>query len=300
MDDQIIEWYLNDKWTMQQIAEKLNIKYCTVHNILTKNKINRKLDPRRKALDYNTLYNLYVIEKLSKPEIQKRLRCCKQTLDKNLKYFNITSQYVNFSEQEIIDLYTKEFKSLSQINNITSIPKSRIRNILLRNNIKLRDKSTCQCINLSQTEKFINFDISILKSQSKLKRKCQAYFKNHISSVIKKERDNKCEICGDTKKLHAHHIISQRTILSQIIKENLNKTEDELYSTIINDPRFLDKTNIKIVCEKCHYTIYHPYVNYHVNQQLSSSRESSETIPNGSTSQANGDGSALHLNEMKI
>ena len=167
----------------------------------------------------------------------------------------------------------------------------------------MRDKSSCQCVNLPEKEKFVNFDISTLKSQSKLKRKCQSFFKNNISKIIKAERNYTCELCGNVEKLHAHHIIPLSIILSQIINENPNKTDAELYNIIINDSRYLDKDNIKIVCEKCHYTVYHPYVHYNANQQPSQDAtflEGSETIPYGSTSQANGDGSALHLKKMKI
>lgn len=202
---------------------------------------------------------------------------------------------MNFTNEQLIDFYVNQLKSLTQINEITDIPKSRIRQILIKNGIQLRDKSACQCVNLSD-KKLIDFDFSILKSQSTLKRRCQSFFKNHLSKVVKKERGGKCEICGSTENLHAHHIKPLSIILSQIIKENEGKSDDELYNIIISDPRYLDKDNLKVVCEKCHFTVYHPYVNYHVNQKPSHENvEGSETISNESTSQANGDGSALHL-----
>lgn len=136
---------------------------------------------------------------------------------------------MNFTDKQLIDLYLKEYKSLTQISNITKIPKSRIRQILINNSVKLRDKSTCQCINIEGKEKFINFNIYILKSQSTLKRKCQSFFKNHLSKVVKKERNNKCELCESTENLHAHHLVPLSIILSQIIKENSTLSENELY-----------------------------------------------------------------------
>lgn len=53
---------------------------------------------------------------------------------------------------------------------------------------------------------------------------------------------------------------------------------EELYKIIVNDSRFLDKDNIKVVCETCHYTIYHPYTHYHANQH-----PSRDIITEGST-----------------
>lgn len=70
---------------MAQIANRFNVKYCTIHNILSKHKINRKSDPRRRTIDKDLLYNLYVIKKKSKSKIQKELKVCRETLDKNLK-----------------------------------------------------------------------------------------------------------------------------------------------------------------------------------------------------------------------
>lgn len=86
MDEkEIIRLYLEDRLSMAQIANRFNVKYCTIHNILSKHKINRKSDPRRRIIDKDLLYNLYVIKKKSKPEIQKELKVCRETLDKNLK-----------------------------------------------------------------------------------------------------------------------------------------------------------------------------------------------------------------------
>jgi len=181
-------------------------------------------------------------------------------------------------------MYLKEMKSLSQISQITKMPKSRIRKILIKNNIKLRDKSSCQCINLGDKEKFVNFDFKTLKSQSKIKRKCQSFFKNHIASKVKEMRGNKCEICGSTNNLHAHHLRPQSLIISDIIKDYRNKNMEELYNIVIRHPKYLDLNNIKVVCEKCHYTIYHPYTNYNINyRQISSQaqkREGSTTTEN--------------------
>lgn len=273
------ELYIQQKLSMREIAEQLNVKKSAVHTYLWKYSINRNDDPRRKNIDKDTLYRLYVLEKKSKEEIQIILNCCKQTLDKSLKLYGIKTPYDNYTSNDLCEMYNSG-KSLSQISSLTDIPKSRIRNILLETGMTLRDKSSCQNVNILY-DKFPEFDINILQSQSKLKRKCQSFFKNNIANVVKKERGYKCEMCGSTTKLHAHHLTAQSYILNQIIKENQGLSDEELYKIIINDSRFLDKDNIKVVCETCHYTIYHPYTHYHANQhpsQCNPTLEGSTTI----------------------
>lgn len=61
---------------MQQIADMFGVKYCTIHNLLSKFKINRNKDTRRISIDYDTLYDLYVIQKKSVQEIQELLGYC--------------------------------------------------------------------------------------------------------------------------------------------------------------------------------------------------------------------------------
>ena len=275
------ELYVNQKKTMKDIAKILGVKYSAVHSYINEYKINRKEDPRRLNIDKDILYNLWVIDKKSKDEIMEIVGCCKQTLDKYLKYFDIESKYCNFSDGYICNEYVNNFKSTRQIANETEIPYNRVRDILIKNGIELRNKSACQCVYFENKEDkmdIVSFDFSKLQTQSSLKRRCQHFFKEHIAKPIKK-RIGRCEICGEVNNLHAHHIVPQSKILSQIINENNNKSDDELYEIVINDNRFLDINNIKVVCEKCHYTICHPYLKYKVNQQPSNSNiEGSTTI----------------------
>lgn len=187
-------------------------------------------------------------------------------MNRALKRYGFISKYINYSDSELIDMYLNQLLSLTQISIKTKIPKSRIRQILLKNNVQLRNKSDCQCIHLNNKDELVKFDFSILKSQSILKRKTQSFFKNHISKKIKDKRGNKCEICGSTLNLHTHHLKPLSVILSQIIKENPDKNDHELYQIIIHDKRYLDENNLLVVCERCHYTKFHPYIHYHANQ----------------------------------
>lgn len=260
------ELYLHKKLSGPEIARQLGVKHSAVHTYLNKFNITRKSDPSRKLIDKDKLYNLYVLQKKSKEELEAEFKCCRQTLNRALKKYGFISKYMNYTDFEIIDMYLNQLLSLTQISVKTKIPKSQIRQILLKNSIQLRDKSSCQCINLDNKNELIQFDFNILKSQSILKRKLQSFFKNRISKNIKNKRGNKCEICGSTSNLHAHHLKPLSIILSQIIKENPDKNDHELYQIITHNKRYLDETNLLVVCTKCHYTKFHPYIHYHVNQ----------------------------------
>ena len=90
-----------------------------------------------------------------------------------------------------------------------------------------------------------------------------------------------CECCGSTENLHCHHIKPYSLIVNEIIKENKNLSDTELYNVITHDSRFLDTNNIKVVCEKCHYTIFHPYLHYQGNRAAKpNNQEGSTTIEN--------------------
>ena len=277
--------FITEGKTIQEIADILNVKYSAVHTYLSKYQI--KKGNIRKKISKETLFDLFVNKRLGKWTIAKMLNVSYSCVAKNLKLYGIIDHDSSESIETMKKLYI-EGKSLNDISNILHVPKSSIRKLLLNNNVLLRNKYNCHC-NTNNDSKF-DFDISVLKSQSKLRRKLQEYFKNNIAIPIKKDV-GRCEICGSTTRLHAHHIKPLQYILNEIISENKNKTDEELLEIIKHDNRYLDRNNIKVVCEKCHYTIFHPYVNYQGNPQPSVlNDEGSTTIPEGSTSQANGDG----------
>lgn len=278
--DKIKDLYLGDKkYPVSKISKMLNIKESIIRNYIFDNKLTRKEtgDERRLTIPYETLYDLYIIKKLDKNEIQKKLNICRQTLNKNLKFYKLTNKYSNYTDNDICKMYKDEYKSLSDINNITNFPKSRIRQILIKNNIQLRDYRLSQ---MTKSKAYFEYDMSLLNKQSLLKRNCYSYFKSHISTQIKKER-NMCECCGSTENLHCHHIKPYSLIVNEIIKENKNLSDTELYNVITHDSRFLDTNNIKVVCEKCHYTIFHPYLHYQGNRAAKpNNQEGSTTIEN--------------------
>lgn len=277
--DKIKDLYLGDKkYPVSKISKILNIKESIIRNYIFDNKLTRKEtgDERRLTIPYETLYDLYIIKKLDKNEIQEKLNICRQTLNKNLKFYKLTDKYLNYTDDDICKMYEDDYKSLADINNITNFPKSKIRQILLTHNIVLRDHRLSQ---MAKSKAYFDYDMKSLNKQSLLKRRCYSYFKSRISTQIKKER-NMCECCGSTENLHCHNIKPYSLIVNEIIKENNNLSDTELYNVITHDSRFLDKNNIKVVCEKCHYTIFHQYLHYHENRAAkpNNNQEGSTTI----------------------
>lgn len=275
-----IDLYLNQKKTMKEIANYFNIKYSAVSTLKNLWGINRKNDPMRKIIDKELLIDLYVNKNMGKWEIAEYLEICYSSVNKNLKRYNIVKD-----PQYLINSISKDYisgKSTTELAKIYNRPKSRIRNLLITNGVKLRDKYTCHCNNMSG--EILNPDVFRSKKASFLRKKVNSHFKNHISIPMKKETPY-CTICGNKNHLHVHHLIPLSIIINNIVNENKGKPDEELYQIIINDPRYLDEKNMIVVCEKCHYTIFHPYVNYHANQQLSiiNNNESSETISREST-----------------
>ena len=272
--DILEQLYLKEGKTIQEISDILDVKYSAVHTYLAK--YNIKKGEIRVKIPKDTLIDLYINKRLGKWTIAEQLGVSYQAVVKNLKLYAIHNHTSHEDIERVKTLYL-EGKSLSDISSMLSLPKSSVRKILLNNNIQLRNKYNCHC-NTNSESKF-DFDISTLKSQSKLKRKLQEFFKNNIAIPIKKEKGC-CEICGEKEHLHAHHIRPLQYILAEIIAENDGKSEEELFEIIKNDSRYLDKNNIKVVCERCHYTIFHPYVNYQGNPQPSlNNEEGSTTIP---------------------
>ena len=145
-----------------------------------------------------------------------------------------------------------------------NIPKSRVRQILIQAGVKLRNKSECQQIFNTDYKSFDN-DWSLVNDN--LIKRCRSFFSNHIAPLIIKDHCEDCGATSDISVLHIHHKLALSIIIQQIRSENPNSSEDELYNIIINDIRFTDITNLKVVCENCHYTKYHPYAKFKLNRQ---------------------------------
>lgn len=259
--DWLYDQYIIQQKTTNQIAKELNVGYGSVNYFLHKYSI--KKGTLEKKLDKDILYDLYINQNLPKTKIMIALNCCRQTLDKNIDNYNLDDfKKWDLLNEQIGNLYLKERLSIGQIAKILNWPKSRVRNQLIKMDIKRRNKSECQSIYSKGA-----FKITWMEPNTRLIKRCRVYFSNHIASKIDKQE---CCICKKTNNLHIHHIQSFSYIINSIINENPSeKDADILYQIIIKDSRFLNPQNLQVVCINCHYTIYHPYSGYTVNQQPS-------------------------------
>lgn len=253
--DCLYELYMNQKMTTQQIADKLGLTYGSVNYYLNKYCI------KKNGLELNItkeeLQKLYCDDNLSLQEIAKIYECCYYSVSKYIRIFGLKRKDTISEYKDILyDLYINQKKSTTEISKILGWPKSRVRKCLMLNGISLRSKSECQQIFNSDYKSF-GTDWSLL-SDALIKR-CRRYFSNHIAKNIEKDR---CSICGSTINLHIHHKKALSIIVREIANENPLLTEDELYEKIVHDNRFLNLDNLIVVCEDCHYTIFHPYLGY--------------------------------------
>lgn len=243
--------------TTQQVADYLKTTYGSVNHYLNKYKIRK--NGKEKKIDEDEFKDLYLNKKMSLEKMAEHFNCCYATVRNYVKKFNL--ERVNGNDNtEYFDIvkekYINEKKSIRMIASELNLPPSRIRTILIQAGIERRDQSEShQIYNNGYAEFSTNWSLM----DNNLLKRCRNYFSNHIVKTIEKI---KCEDCGSTENLHIHHLKPLSLIVQEIKDENPNKTEDEVYNIIIHDERFLSKENLKVVCEECHYTKYHPYLGY--------------------------------------
>lgn len=296
--DELYELYVRQKISAYRIAKQYNVTFATLRYLMEKYRIKTsdriERSTRVVPLDYDKLYNLYIVEKKSKREIADIFNTSPATVNSNLKFYNIKNRNDNYINNvtlvEMIKLYEEEFCSIRDIAKKYNIAYNAVRKALLDNDVTFRDKSMSQ-IHYNSEE---NIDVSSFNNNS-LVSKLKASIKNYVFNINRRVKKNatNCSVCGKTGSLHIHHIKPLNIILRQIIKDNPNKELNELIEIAINSFEINDINNLIAVCPHCHYTVFHPYLQYHDNQHPSLiNEEGSTTIPKGSTPQANGSGSA--------
>ena len=158
---------------------------------------------------------------------------------------------------KLLKLYLNDKKSLKEIGQLLNCDPRVIKNFLLKNNIHIRNNSESK-IGLMVGEKHPNWQGGI----TALSARCREFFNTNLAPLAK-QRDKKCQLCGSTEHLHAHHIISfseiVRTICAEHPELDVQKDINELYDIITKDPRFLDIDNLITYCRDCHFYKIHKY-----------------------------------------
>ena len=271
--------YLVDLTPKSVLCEKYNMSMSQLNNYIYYHGMT-KHGFYKSGISKEQLLKLYNDKTKSNLDICRELQCCEQTLRALLRHYKIKNRYdyVKY-ENDVCEKYLIG-QSTTQIAIALAIPKSRVRTILMNHNIKLRDKSASQRAILRDGT---YEDIIWREYPFNLFKRCRRYFGNHIAKLVK-DRDNwRCSICGETNKLHVHHLYPFAQIVYDIISENkhldLIRDENYLYQIIIKDARFLDIKNMVTVCHSCHYKKFHPDLEYFKTiSSQASSEEGSTTI----------------------
>lgn len=285
--DILFQKFITEDKSMEVMARELNTTASSIQYHLGKFGIRKHAINREKYIFAHVteeeFENLYA-SGMTLMNMAKELGCCYQCIVNYLRIRKgerrINGNDNRYLKDTLTELYVNQKKSTTEIAKILDLPKSRVRQAILQNGIKMRGKSECQQIFNDDYGKY-SFGNDWSLSDNTLIKRARCYFTNHIYPLIKKER---CADCGSTEHLHAHHLNSLSGIVNTIKEENPGKTDDELYELIIRDSRFLDMDNIVVVCRDCHYTKYHPYAKYHSEQASQSEtkpgygREGSTTI----------------------
>ena len=276
--DKLYHLYVEERLSGPKVAEIFGTTCGSIEYFLQKYEIKRE-DGIRLKIDKELFIQMYE-DGVPMHIMADRLGCCYATVFAYVRRFRLKirpNYHDDTDKAEILrSMYIDEKKSIGMIAKELGLPKSRIRTALIQCGIERRGKSESQQI---YNNDYKTFGIDWAEVETPFNRRCRRYFRTHIASKISKE---KCDDCGSTENLHLHHVKAFSIIIREIKNENPNLTEDELFDVIINDERFLDRSNLKVVCENCHYTKYHPYLKYKVANQKPSPEdgEGSTTIEN--------------------
>lgn len=170
MDEKlIIDYYINKKKSMSEIAKIYSVDYRTIKNILYKNNIcisNKKI----KEEDIDDIKKMIKSEK-SIEEIANIYNINKTTLYrfiKKNKIQTINKNSIDRLTKEIIDLYNNKVYSMQKIANLYNLDERRIKTLLEKNNIFIRNSG-----------QIYNYDINYFEE---INSEYKAYFLGLLTS----------------------------------------------------------------------------------------------------------------------
>jgi len=171
--------YVTNKNSTLQIAKKYNVSPRTISDKLKKYNIPTR-SPQENAsefykeksdkLDKDTLYQMYVVEQRSCPEIGKILGVCHTTVARYLKNYGFSVKKrqpsyrrASLDKDELYRMHILEEKSTSQIAEILGVDRTTVGNYLKKYGIKTTHKKLSLRKNIDK-DKLYNFYVVEKKS----------------------------------------------------------------------------------------------------------------------------------------
>lgn len=277
--DYLYNNYITLNKEVSQIAEENHVNPGVIDYYLKINCIPRKYTRRkiRTQEQIDEVIDMYVNKNMSTRQIGEHFEVNKGAISQILKENGIHIRSMeesrfNYIPDELNDidilkqLYIDENKNAAEIARLFEgkVSSKTVREKLKKKNIKLKTLSEAKKGRQSK-ENHPNWQGGITELDDMLRR----FFHTQIAPIAYKRDNNKCQICGNKKRLHAHHIVYFSTIVHEIWNENpdldITVPEDKykLFDIIINDDRFLSIDNLITLCKDCHQKIHSNDKNIH-------------------------------------
>lgn len=306
--------HINLGKSMTKIAEENNVSSDTIREHLKKNNIPIHYKSRRKQFSaddirrikdlYKSGYSANQISKLFDTSHRIIIRLLKEngveTRTTQEAQFNIVGKEMPIEMRDpdfLQDAHWNKNLSCKAIGELLGVDAGTIRRQMRRLGVKTKNCSESK-VGIMIGEKHPNWRGGITPLSLLLRE----YFQVNLVPVVLKRDNYTCQLCGATNTvLHVHHITAFRDIVNDICAEHPDLSpanladRQELYNIIVADNRFLDTNNLITFCKDCHIYLIHDYNRKTISNQASVTGEGSETIPNGSTSEAIADGNARDL-----
>lgn len=276
IDKKELEELVNQKLSVENIANKLNCSETSIYRYLKKYNLKVLAEPKvYEQYDSSNdeeickMYN----EGKSSTEIAKYFGVTHNTILTHLDRCGIKrrngseSQWV-YNQKEfpddlknkdlIYDLYINQKLSKKDLGEKYNCDPGVIDRILKEFDIPIRNTSESK-IGLYTGKNHPNWQGGITGLHYRLR---EAFYVQQVPKVLYRD-GYKCQLCGSKKDLHVHHIKYFKDIFHRILDEHKDldpiKDQNQLYEIALQDKEFTDLNNLITYCKDCHFYKIHNY-----------------------------------------